>query len=551
MGNTGNAGAEETHWYKDTVLVMVDRAHVMPFILCAHADASYSGRKDIGPLLNRCIHDVRTQPHVVQYKSSLDQVCEFITGANEDAHRMKARYRSTGSFYPNDVVVKVIESSILFRNVANPQRVVLCASGKLPISAFEAMGTLLGVAPFAMLEYALTGALARHSTLYAKARMLDALFGGDLRNRSGAAAGWAEKLLLQATKEIKQVTEDDGEALADVAICFNDEELLRTVIMPTVMANTSQTLFAVGFLFCWGHNAEAVFQQHTFHSVFDQVWSPMLADFQIVPKPPPPAVARLLFVLDKQGLPDELHALVTSIVRRSLPGAKGDVLLSVWMRVINSLAPLAVLKLHDSIGLFYKLLYQHILRTFVKTYVGLQPTPHRGWARPRLACGCRACWPVNLFLASITQQTETFSAQKDDRYHLHCMLDDSGFDGTHETKRTYREPQILVVTKRDRVKGKYDAWVGRCRKAYDEIQKFDQDGLRQLLGAELYEEIVEMRSVCLHAMDAPGLEFLNRRQPVQEVRNSPAPPPAAPAAPLARVGVKRKAAVIDLSGDSD
>lgn len=72
-------------------------------------------------------------------------------------------------------------------------------------------------------------ALTKNTTLYEKARVLEALFGGDLGNRRGAAAGWAENILLKATKEIKQVTEDDGEALADVAVCLRDEELLRTL----------------------------------------------------------------------------------------------------------------------------------------------------------------------------------------------------------------------------------------------------------------------------------------------------------------------------------
>lgn len=345
--------------------------------------------------------------------------------------------------------------------------------------------------------------------------------------------------------------------------------------MPTVMANTGQTLFAIAFLSCWGVNAETAFPQPTFRSILQQVWTPMLAEFQIgTPRPLPPGVARsrgqqgaaksalrvssgtarnfilLLVILHKQGLPDELYDLVTSISQRHVPTAKGEVMLSVWVPVLQQIQALALATLDNMFGDIFATLYKGVLGAFIVKYVEPQPGPHRGWARQILDCGCRrTCWQVNVFLTSATQQVGRFTAEKEERHHLHVQLDGIRFDGTHVTKRTRGEPQTLVVTKRDRAKEKYDAWVARCRRAYDEIQKFDQYGLRRLLGDELYEDTVEMRSVCLYARDAPELQFLRRRQPLGEVQNPPAA--AAPPAAAVRAGMKRKAGVIDLSGDSD
>lgn len=244
--------------------------------------------------------------------------------------------------------------------------------------------------------------------------------------------------------------------------------------------------------------------------------------------------------------------LVNNIVQRNILGAEADVLLSVWLRVLRLIEPAALAEPTDMFGPLFERLYRLILQNFILAYIGPQPGAHRGWSRPRLSCNCELCWEMNLFLASATQQTFQYRATKNERHHMHVKLDGIGFDGTHATKRTYREPQTLIITKRDRIKEKHDAWVARCRKAYDEIQAFDQNGLRKLLGDEMYEDIVELRIVCMEAMQVPGLEFLTRRKPLGEVRNPPPPPPpGAPIVPSPRVGEKRKAEVIDLCGDSD
>jgi len=72
-------------------------------------------------------------------------------------------------------------------------------------------------------------ALEIYSTLGGKARVLGAFFGGDIRNRTGPPAGWAENTLVDAAKQLKHVTEDDGEALVNVAMCLRDDQLLQTL----------------------------------------------------------------------------------------------------------------------------------------------------------------------------------------------------------------------------------------------------------------------------------------------------------------------------------
>lgn len=62
------------------------------------------------PTPPRADNKQNTVPVVVsQYRSDLLEVCGFIVRVNSAAHTKDARYRSTGSFYPDDIVARVIK----------------------------------------------------------------------------------------------------------------------------------------------------------------------------------------------------------------------------------------------------------------------------------------------------------------------------------------------------------------------------------------------------------------------------------------------------------
>lgn len=134
------------------VLVMVESYHAMSFILRAHKNQSGQGRKDIAPLLDGCIHKVRSQPHVQQYKMDLLDLCNYIITVNHTTLNKDTRYRSTNSLYPDSVVSKVVESLVSLGHTTGLQRAVASVSGKLPVTAFQAMGTLLGSGQFAIVQ---------------------------------------------------------------------------------------------------------------------------------------------------------------------------------------------------------------------------------------------------------------------------------------------------------------------------------------------------------------------------------------------------------------
>lgn len=129
----------------------------------------------------------------------------------------------------------------------------------------------------------------------------------------------------------------------------------------------------------------------------------------------------------------------------------------------------------------FQRMYRGVLQGYLKCFVKKQPPAFQNWARDRVTCTCGDFWRLNLLLVSATQQVARFLVGENKRHHLHRILDnDRVVDCTHVTERII--PETLVVTKRDKAKATYDAWLSRCKEAHETLQRFDQDALGSLLG---------------------------------------------------------------------
>jgi hypothetical protein len=73
--------------------------------------------------------------------------------------------------------------------------------------------------------------------------------------------------------------------------------------------------------------------------------------------------------------------------------------------------------------------------------------PPKDWSRPvDLACECKDCHALSMFLRDPTQQAARFPMGKDRRRHLHSQIERHGCDCTHDTERR-GSPQTLVCKK--------------------------------------------------------------------------------------------------------
>ncbi|KAH9810910.1 hypothetical protein Tdes44962_MAKER05937 [Teratosphaeria destructans] len=329
------------------------------------------------------------------------------------------------------------------------------------------------------------------------------------------------------------------------------------------MANIKNTIFVVSFLEAWLAQATPLFGKDYVNAILHQIWKPMVMHFHVDRPTPQPqthssmygaarqefgtldkdvrlamTLARLLTGISRDDIPVDSCELIEAI-RKDTTRMAPTVLRQILLPFLRHALPWATAAVQDQkFTTPLRDMYQTGLNAYLKSYVKSQPQQGGGFSRPRLHCSCNHCWDVNIFLASATQQVGRFRLSKNARHHVHAYLDNAGFDGTHQTERTWVEPQTLVVTKRNRQGETYNAWLARCREAHGGLHRFEAEGLRKVLSEPVMKDIMAMRCIINDPPAAP--EFLPRY--VADVVEQPA---------ATRAGVKRKAEVIDLSGDSD
>ncbi|KAI1263968.1 hypothetical protein F5Y18DRAFT_92572 [Xylariaceae sp. FL1019] len=146
-------------------------------------------------------------------------------------------------------------------------------------------------------------------------------------------------------------------------------------------------------------------------------------------------------------------------------------------------------------------LFTAVLNSYTMDYVKKQPAASKNLSRRPVSCYCFDCRQLNDFLQHPRQQVGLFRLNKRERAHVHQSLDESRVDCTHITERSGR-PFTLVVTKTfSHNERQRSEWTARRAYADRQIQSFDQDRLRDLLGDQ-YEKITRMDH--LKAAPAPA-----------------------------------------------
>lgn len=333
--------------------------------------------------------------------------------------------------------------------------------------------------------------------------------------------------------------------------------------MEVLLSDTTQTSPLLAFLATWLKGAGGRFSRDFAKIVFRKIFSPMTVHFSLEAalsnsrKKTKIADGNTAGASNEFGpLVGDLSVLTTCLVRSHMGIAvkilhssvecvldhqRSEMYRAVSIPYLTRIQKLAMRSSGGCLEEFQRM-YCTTLEGYLKRFVQRQPPAFQNWARNRVTCSCGDCWRLNLFLVSATQQVARFPVSKNKRHHLHSVLDINRVDCTHITERII--PETLVVTKRDKGKAAYDAWLSRCKEAHEALQRFDQDALRNLLGDQQYEAIVGMHCIIMDEANAPA--FLPRVAPLRETQQKARTSAQGPA----QAGVKRKAEVIDLC-DSD
>jgi hypothetical protein len=135
QGYTGNAGASATHWYRDTVIVLMPREKYMDFLLRPFRrglswDLHNTGL-DICGLMRTVLQNFTSNPYDSNAGNDLHQICQFAV-----------EEQNQGRNFPNALYGMVVNASRFLRQPDLLLRAALCVK-KLPMDTFPYIGALI------------------------------------------------------------------------------------------------------------------------------------------------------------------------------------------------------------------------------------------------------------------------------------------------------------------------------------------------------------------------------------------------------------------------
>ncbi|KAF7193013.1 MICOS complex subunit MIC60 [Pseudocercospora fuligena] len=263
-GYTGNAGAQSTHWYRDTVVVLVPRDKTIEWLMSAfsHKRDNSRQKKDIAPVINWLLRRLKNSSGETrnQIKSDLLETCYFILKENQSAssHTDYAGRPIDPKFPPHIIsaVFCIFGKLKEYRSLAN-----VVASSCMPLrsEAFKTLSPVINT-HFAELQHALTEAFAKMPGVNATFEALKVLFDGDFNNRAGPAADWASGVLTKAVATMSNPSEQDGRALISIALSLKRSDFLENCINGPVSLCSNRTHFVLAFLAALIMDGEDVFE---------------------------------------------------------------------------------------------------------------------------------------------------------------------------------------------------------------------------------------------------------------------------------------------------
>ncbi|PPJ53879.1 hypothetical protein CBER1_04604 [Cercospora berteroae] len=495
-GYTGNAGAQATHWYRDTVVILVPAKRTVQWCLKSYSKGS-SGRGDIVPLLTwlktRC-NQQSSAEDIEQAKSDLCEACIYATQQNTETIFGRPAF-------PADIYNEATNILSQLGNYDGLVAAVASSADQKSSAAFKTLAPLI-VDHFERLAPALT----------------KALFNDQLGGHPGPTADWIKGTIKRALGGVVEPQEQDGTTLAEITILFRGLHDMCEVVKRRT-GNTNFMLAFLADLIRKGHGALSRAEvldivKHFLDDVLDgflptllstggekemKGYNYLVTTVAEASRNTAPNIAELWRYLFAKGMRSEIEAFFTAM-GRALMASCTTLLVGVFMPFLKLVQPLAKETLRNDYATLFRKLHCNVFGACIEKYVQKQPPSTQSWARDRLKCSCPTCFQVNLYLTSVTQQVGRFSLGKPKAQHVQQQIVSSrSIDCAHATK-PYTRPLVLVITKRDRAQAAYDTWYARCDSLAKMMGTFDLDVLWDVLGQD-YAELMGMRAV-IHSTDA-------------------------------------------------
>ncbi|KAJ9637150.1 hypothetical protein H2199_007436 [Coniosporium tulheliwenetii] len=479
-GYTGNEGASATHWYRDTALVIVPSEYSISFRLRPfHNGPKFEGRLEdsslqLGGLIDRLEEELGRDPRNKRLQDELLGTCEFLISHNISLDEVNKR---------------------IDRKQHVDGRWDLEKKNASPIAPLE--GLSKQAVYFGGLK--IEGSASAEQTQ----RITDLDF-----------LKWAVERLEEVLANPKQVHKQDGVALADLMRWeYSDASLFESMIA-MAKKHASNTPFVVSLLatmpraddahkqawkeilsemlqtFSLCHEPEPEPEPESNFTRQNGPWGSMYAgrfgsmaaypSMYGAPAPPKPrkapldpkAMAELLRDCLSENFDMEAKTILEKVISEAdrIDTSDFHTMLLPFLKEVITVMQAQEIPPTDS---RFQSLYQSVINSYIKRYVGMEPAPPPNWTRSPVGCGCADCNRLDQFL-----------------------LDSQRGDYTYETERI-GSPHTLVVKKTNKsYKDALHKWQARREEARSDIMALGDENLRTLL-RDRYEELTQFTAVSL------------------------------------------------------
>ena len=221
-----------------------------------------------------------------------------------------------------------------------------------------------------------------------------------------------------------------------------------------------------------------------------------------------------LLASQPQGEDGELLPLFVDRLTSQVDTLPVDALNTLWVPFLYTLLPKLAERGIPDHAPRYQALFSAILTAYATKYVRREPAEEQNLIRRQVACGCRDCIPLNLFLANPRAKVEHFTIGKERRQHLHRQIDAARIDCSHLTNHTGRTHTMVVTKTFPADDAARRSWTARRTAAQQHMKEFRRTELMALLGQEQFDKLVLMKDLSA-AGTAPLGELSANQQPRQ------------------------------------
>ncbi len=527
-GYTGNEGVSTTHFYHDSVVVLIPRRGMVDFrFRTARNDASHL-LKWIESLQAEVKHASQQFP-----REDLSRLCTLVIKHNQIARTQERSYHQVFPYrvrFADHVLSKTAVAALQLDDVLLFEEAIVQIKGKPSSDLFEAVQAAIPRLGFDCLKRGTKMALHVIKHISEKWSALQCL-GGPSFAQSVESTDPSESVLEDWIKAQVDLSLDvagspdagDGTTVAEIAEKYGFPILTQHVV-PLINNSISETPFILAFLVrLFQLRGSVRLSNASIESVYSQTLMAALKSFDLK-TPTKPIWPQSLLDVTKFQTPTmrteigsaptisggQLVQILQQCVTLSLTTHAGMLFEKVHeMATISSttafqniivsyLSDLVVyLREIKSTSILGHDCGQHvfqILQLYIVRYVQREPRTDPTWARPTafITCSCKDCIDLKAFIQDPKRKEGRFRMAKARRRHLH----DYFYCKEGYTTNTIREgsPHTLVITKTDALyRREHAEWESRRAVAKGNLNSIAGNGWLKKLLQGRYDEIMDLK----------------------------------------------------------